>query len=472
MKSTIERRDLKTHVKLALTILSLIVAIATTAYAQQYPKPTGYVNDFANVLTHEQGVRLNDELAAFEQKTTVEIAIVTVHHLNNQSIEDYARELAKEWGVGKRGQNNGVVFLIAPKEHKMRIATASGARTILSDTRADQIRDNVVLHCFRANNMAQGIIDGAHEIMRTLDEKTTPASIENETLQAPTKERGFETTKVLGCVLISFGGVVLLLFLIILPIRRRKTRKHVLKAKDGVATRFVEAERIARSSDVKEKTRKKLVGLKSVFSSIEKKINVGIDVKWLELRKKLNSIDYQLGQIMSDMEHEISFADKARNEGPELLRKIPGMIEDAKKKLNEGKLHPKARKCIENAQRLYGQVQAIQQNQPSGMSIVNWVVLYALLHDSHLFVSEAATSTVTNSSHVPSRHSSDSLSAAEQRSDVDHFDNNSPQSGSSDSNPSYGFGNSDGFSGGGGFDSGDGSSGSDYGSGGGSSGSW
>jgi uncharacterized protein len=89
---------------------------------QQYPKPSGYVNDFAGLLSHDQGAALNSELAAFEKRTTVEIAVVTVPSLKGHNVEDYTRGLAKEWGVGKAGRNNGVVFLIAPNERKMRIS--------------------------------------------------------------------------------------------------------------------------------------------------------------------------------------------------------------------------------------------------------------------------------------------------------------------------------------------------------------
>lgn len=178
------RTNMKTFRKAALAVVLLVVAIVITAYAQQYPKATGYVNDFANLLTREQGVLLNDELIAFEKKTTIEIAVVTVPWLNNQSIEDYTRGLAKEWGVGKRDQNNGIVFLIAPKERKMRIETASGARSILTDSRADQIRDDAVIPRFKAGNMPQGIIDGTHAIMRTFDASSAPAIAEKEIAQA------------------------------------------------------------------------------------------------------------------------------------------------------------------------------------------------------------------------------------------------------------------------------------------------
>ena len=426
---------MKTIGKSALAVVLLVVAIATTAHAQQYPKATGYVNDFANLLTREQGASLNDELAAFEKKTMIEIAVVTVPWLNNQGIEDYTRGLAQEWGVGKRGQNNGVVFLIAPKERKMRIETASGARAILTDSRADQIRDNEVLPRFRSGNMAQGIIDGTHAIMRTLDSSAAPATNRGqrtEALQSPQKEWTSDDTKVLGYILGGIAEVVLMLFLIVPPIRRSKARKYVLETKGGVASRFAEAERTARSSDVKEETYKKLTKLKGEFSSIDRLTAMSEGVNWLEFREKLDSMDYLLSQIVSDMNQEIAFAEKARREGPELFKKIPRMIEAAEKKLAEGKSSPKAMKYLEEARTQYAQVQA----QRSGMTITDWVILYVIM-----------SSIESNTANAESAH---------QYANTDHSNDYS-------SSPSYGFGDSpSGFSGGGGFDSG----------GGGSSGSW
>lgn len=427
----------------AVFAVMLLLVVTATAYAQQYPKATGYVNDFANLLTSEQGASLNNDLAAFEKKTTIEIAVVTVPWLNNQSIEDYTRGLAKEWGVGKRGQNNGVVFLIAPKERKMRIETASGARSILTNSRADQIRDNTVLPRFKTGNMAQGIIDGTHEIMRALDASAAPAAAERETSQAPQsapREWTSENTKVLGYVLGSIAGVALMLFLTVPPVRRLKARKYVLETKGGIASRFAEAERTARSSDVKEETRKKLTKLKGEFSSIDRLTATSEGVKWLELREKLDSMDYPLSQIVSDMKREIAFAEKARREGPELMKKIPGMIEAAEKKLAEGKSSPKALKHLEEARTQYAQVQAQQSGMT--MTMMDWVILYVIL-----------TSIQSNTANAESAH---------QYANTDHSNDYSSRASSNDSSPSYGFGDSGGFGGGGGFDSG----------GGGSSGSW
>jgi len=418
------------------TVILAIVALSfvTIAYAQQYPKPTGYVNDFAQLFTQEQGKSLNDELVAFEKETTIEITVVTVPWLNNQNIEDYTRGLAKEWGVGKRDQNNGVVFLIAPKERKMRIEIASGVCATLTDNRADQIRDSVVLPRFKAGNMAQGMIDGTHAIMQALN--SDPANTEKSTAPAQQlREWTSDDTKILGYVLGSIAGVVLLLAIIVTLVLRSKARKYVLENKDEIASQFAEAERMARSADVKEETRKKLVKLKRDFFSIDNLDVTSEGVKWIEMREKLDSMNYSLSDIVSDIKQEIAFAEKARKEGPELMAKIPGMIEAAEKKLTEGKQSQEAIEYLQEARTQYVQAQA----QQSGMTVMDWVILYVVL-----------TSVMSNVEHAESAHT---------YANTDHSDDYSSRS-SDDSSSSYGFGDSGGFGGGGGFD------------GGGSSGSW
>jgi uncharacterized protein len=417
----------------------LLIAVATTVYAQQYPKATGYVNDFASLLSHEQGASLNNELAAFEKKTTIEIAVVTVPWLNNQSIEYYTRELSKEWGVGKRSQDNGIVFLIAPKERKVRIEVASGVHSVLTDSRADWIRDQAVLPRFKAGNMAQGIIDGTHAIMRSLDASSSPAASESGTTSTPqprSKEWTAEDTTILEYVLSGIAGVVALLFLIVPPIRRSIARNYVLENKGAFAERLKKVGSIASSSDVKGETLDKFGKLKREFAAINRLTATDRDVNWIETRDKLDSFGYPLDNITSTMKSEIAFADKARKEGPELMKKIPGMIEAAEKKLAEGKSSPKAVKYLEEARTQYAQA----QSQQSGMTMTDWVVLYLIL-----------SSVQSNTAEAESAH---------EWANSSHSSSSSSSSSSSDSSSSYGFGDSGGFGGGGGF------------SGGGSSGSW
>ena len=81
------------------------------AAAQSLPKPTGRVNDFANVIDAATEAEIDRELDGLEQRTSSEIAVATVSSLDGMSVEEYATRLFKEWGVGQAKQDNGVLVL-------------------------------------------------------------------------------------------------------------------------------------------------------------------------------------------------------------------------------------------------------------------------------------------------------------------------------------------------------------------------
>ncbi len=428
----------------ALVFAIFVLMIGITASAEQYPKPTGFVNDFAGVLTTDQGVSLNAELIAFEKKTTIEISVVTVPWLNNQSVEDYTRGLAQEWGVGKKGKNNGVVFLIAPKERKMRIEVASGISSTLPSSRTDQIRDEDVIPQFKARNMSQGIIDGTHAIMRVLDpapspapvasdSNTVPATAQPSVAEQPSTDQSTSTwtaedTQIMWYVLAAAAVIVVLLIIWVPGIRRSNARKYVLENKGALINRFADAEKTAKKSGVKNETRGKLTKLKSKLSSLEY-LTVESNANWIEMREAMDSVDYPLTQIISTMESEIEFAEKAEREGPKLMQELPGLLDAAEAKLAEGKESPKARRKLDEARTLYAQA----QQQQSGMSTTDWVILYMLLNDSH-----------QNALSAQSTHEYANAPATDSS-----WGSTSSSSSSSDSPSSFGgFGDSGGFGGG------------------------
>src|SRR2546430_4392626 len=91
-----------------------------------YPSPQGYVTDAAGVLDPSSKAQLESHLAEFERQTSNEIAVATVPSLEGETIETYAVELFKRWGVGKKGKDNGILLLVAPNDRKVRIEVGYG----------------------------------------------------------------------------------------------------------------------------------------------------------------------------------------------------------------------------------------------------------------------------------------------------------------------------------------------------------
>ena len=96
-------------------------------------KPTGYVNDFAGVLDRRWESAIDRYCAALEQATGAQFAVVTVKSLEGDPIEDTANKLYREWGVGKKGSNEGLLLLLSIEDKKQRAEVGYGLEPIIPD---------------------------------------------------------------------------------------------------------------------------------------------------------------------------------------------------------------------------------------------------------------------------------------------------------------------------------------------------
>lgn len=81
------------------------------------PKPTGYVSDLANVLSAEDKASLEQLCSDAEKQLAVEFAVVTIPKIGDEAISDFALELGRKWGVGQKGNRQGIVIVISMDHH-------------------------------------------------------------------------------------------------------------------------------------------------------------------------------------------------------------------------------------------------------------------------------------------------------------------------------------------------------------------
>src|ERR1700738_672765 len=125
--------------RIARLLLVVILFGCPLAVRAENPKsihPTGYVSDLAGVIAADTKARLEALCYEGEQKTGAQMAIITVHSLDGESVENYAVELYKTLGVGSKSDNRGVLLLVAPGEHKSRIEVGYGLEPVINDARA------------------------------------------------------------------------------------------------------------------------------------------------------------------------------------------------------------------------------------------------------------------------------------------------------------------------------------------------
>lgn len=118
---------------LALVLLvALLTPLLARAEKPQDLKPQGYVNDFAGALSPDTRTKLAALCTELDQKAHSQIAIVTVHSLDGDSIEDFSIQVAQKWGVGPKS-DRGVLILLAVDDHKYRVEVGYGLEEILPD---------------------------------------------------------------------------------------------------------------------------------------------------------------------------------------------------------------------------------------------------------------------------------------------------------------------------------------------------
>jgi uncharacterized protein len=145
--------------------------VFSQVFAQNFPEqpnPPRLVNDFAGVLSASEREALENKLVAYDDSTSTQIAIVTIETLDGAEVGSYAAELGEKWGIGSKKNHNGVIILMANKEHKVTIRTGYGVEEKLGSIIADRIIKNKLIPNFKQGNFYAGLDAATDEIMARL----------------------------------------------------------------------------------------------------------------------------------------------------------------------------------------------------------------------------------------------------------------------------------------------------------------
>lgn len=149
-----------------LTCLALLAFLVTGAVAWAQPQippvPTSsiYVQDYAGVVSAESKSRINSLGSQLAAKTKAQIVVVTVKTLQGAPIEEYALGILRQWGVGDKSLNNGVVLLVAVNDRQSRIEVGYGLEGALPDAKTGRIQDQYMIPYFQQGDYDKGIVNG------------------------------------------------------------------------------------------------------------------------------------------------------------------------------------------------------------------------------------------------------------------------------------------------------------------------
>jgi len=146
-----------------------MVAIATllcVALHAQSPLPAndGWVTDLAGFLSPQQEQALETLMESYRQGSGDEIALLTVPDLGGRSLERYALEVSRDWGLGEKGKNNGALLLVAKKERKIRIEVGRGLEGSVTDSISGRIIRDAIAPEFKRGRIYDGLRAGVEAL--------------------------------------------------------------------------------------------------------------------------------------------------------------------------------------------------------------------------------------------------------------------------------------------------------------------
>jgi uncharacterized protein len=161
--------------------LWLVILLFTgwKAQAQEIPprpNPPRLVNDLAGVLLGNEADMLEHKLRAYNDSTSTQIAIVTLNTIGEYESSDVALKILRDWGIGSKDKNNGILILAVIQDRKVRIEVGYGLEGVVPDAIANRIIDEELKPNFREQHYYQGLDEATDKIIAAAagEYKATP----------------------------------------------------------------------------------------------------------------------------------------------------------------------------------------------------------------------------------------------------------------------------------------------------------
>jgi uncharacterized membrane protein YgcG len=443
-------------------------------FSTGYPPMKGVVNDYAGKLTEGQVEELTGLIRQYEEKTSIEFAVVVIGDLQGRSARDYAIGVGNAWGVGQAGRNNGIVLLWAPKERAYSLRIAGGLTADISDADAALITQQHLLPNFKRGQYYDGLKETVQSTMAYLGDATWEARVQARVpaaaQPAPSQEmpgperskdqssgpqsedqstvQSAQTAKAV-VFLIGLAGVVMAGFAIHKSRRRRSKLIELSQAGPAIADSLAKAEanapQIQQLLDdlAKEVPEQDLTQLRSdLAGQPDRIVKIRLDTTLLDLTN-LQSYDAAIrlrtsaeteSDLLEVMQQKIANIKSAKQRSQDLIGSLSQQsfaiseLRDGSRKSQIDNLLSASRQDYEQARR------------DSSMSVVDWLIINELLNRSQSRVQQAVQFSQENP-YTPPRSSSSwgSSSSSDSSSSYDSSSNDSSSSYSSSSDSGGSF---------------------------------
>ncbi len=175
-----------------------------------------YVNDYAGVLTESQEARITASARELASKTKAQVVVLTVKSLEGKSIEEYAIEVARDWGIGDKKEDNGVLILLSTGDREIRVEVGYGLEGCLPDGKTGRLIDTHAIPYYREDDFANGTEQLFYAVLNVvrgeynLDPVSAPgASSANKDAQEPLPQEKVDLYETLAPLLLILIFVAL-----------------------------------------------------------------------------------------------------------------------------------------------------------------------------------------------------------------------------------------------------------------------
>lgn len=194
---------------IAFTLLQLFAPLsANGADKQKFPRPTGAVNDFAGVIPADSKARMEALSTEILDKTGTAVVVATMKSLDGDDPDMYATDLYAAWGIGKKGEDKGVLIFLAVQERRVRIETGYGVEGILPDGLVGSILDQYAMPHLKTGEYAQGLFNGMLAVGKVIARDAGVTIGDGYQLKRPVQQRRPQRGSGLGGLILL--GLILL----------------------------------------------------------------------------------------------------------------------------------------------------------------------------------------------------------------------------------------------------------------------
>lgn len=211
--------------KLSALLLAVIMifAICVPAFAAKYPEPMQqfFVNDFAGCITDEDKREMQQMAEALYEKTKAQVVCVTVESLDGADIVDYGVGLGREWGIGEKDNDTGVLLLLSTGDRQINISVGYGLEGALTDGKTGRILDTYAIPHLKEDDFSTGL----RETFTVLVNETSTELGEAVAGYEPVEEKD-ETSDVVTIFAMLFLVACIVVFILFIRSKKGEFSKY------------------------------------------------------------------------------------------------------------------------------------------------------------------------------------------------------------------------------------------------------